>query len=304
MEYKKIIRNQKNRFRILKFLSWIPDALMIQMQYRIKMGFWPNLVCPKRFSEKLQVYKLKYRNQLMHQCVDKYEVRNFVRERGLGYILNDLYGVYDRAEDIDYEKLPYQFVAKTTDGAGGCNIKIVENKYCLNFDKFQFDLNNWLGMKDINAGREWAYTGIKRPRIIIEKLLKQEGGKLLDYKFFCFNGEAKFLYIAQDMVNQHAKAAFINMDWEIMPFKRLDYAQLEELPPRPSNFDEMRKVAEVLSSGFPHVRVDLYDIQNKVIFGELTFYNASGYMKLSPDKYDYIIGDMFHLPTNPLGNNG
>ena len=176
MDYRKVIKSQNTRFKILKLLKWVPDSIMLRVQYRIQMGFWPDFKHPKRFSEKLQLYKMKYRNPVMFQCVDKYDVREYVKSKGLEYILNDCYGVFDRAEDIDIEKLPQQFVAKTTDGTGGFNIKIVRDKSTLDVKEFRKELNSWLGKKDIDAGREWAYTGIKKSRIIIEKLLVQPGG--------------------------------------------------------------------------------------------------------------------------------
>lgn len=293
MNYKRIIRNQEHRLKILKALRWVPDEMMVRLQYRIQLGFWPNLKNPKRYTEKLQVYKLKYRNPVMHQCVDKYDVREYVKSKGLGHILNDCYGVYDRAEDIDLATLPEQFVAKTTDGTGGFNIKIVTDKSKIDKTAFRAELNSWLGKKDINAGREWAYTGIKKSRIVIEKFLSQRDGKLLDYKFFCFNGKARFLYVSQDLTNENARCTFLDIEWNKMPVQRLDYPALENIPAKPDNFEQMKKVAKKLAEDFPHVRVDLYNIEGQIVFGEFTFYNASGYMKLNPDSYDNVIGDMF-----------
>ena len=178
MDYRKIIRNQNTRFKILSLLKWVPDSIMLRLQYRIQMGFWPDFKHPKRYSEKIQLYKMRYRNPVMFQCVDKYDVREYVKSKGLEHILNECYGVYDCAEQIDLASLPDQFVAKTTDGTGGFNTMIVEDKSKLNEAEFRKELNSWLGKKDINAGREWAYTGIKKSRIIIEKLLSNGGGEI------------------------------------------------------------------------------------------------------------------------------
>lgn len=118
MNYKKLFKGHSLRFRILQLLSWVPDKWMIPLQYRIKTGRWPNLKSPQRFTEKLQVYKMRYHNPLMHQCVDKYEVRKYVTSLGLEHILVKLFGVYNNAREIDFSQLPTQFVIKTTDGGG------------------------------------------------------------------------------------------------------------------------------------------------------------------------------------------
>lgn len=296
MNYKKIIRNQKIRLMVLKFMKWVPDSIMVRLQYRISVGFWPNLKHPQRFTEKLQLYKLKYRNPIMHQCVDKFEVREYVKSKGLEYILNDIYGVYDDARDINFANLPVEFVAKTTDGTGGFNVKLVTDKSRLDEKVFREELNSWLGIKDINPGREWAYTGIRKPRIIIEKLLKQNeagAGSLHDYKFFCFDGEVKFLYYMADRKDGVVSLAILDPGFNRLPYSRSDERDLTESPIKPHNFDEMLKVARILSEGFPHVRVDLYNINDKIIFGELTFYDGSGYFHFTPDDFDFKAGEYF-----------
>ena len=128
MNYKKIIKSQQLRFFILRFLQWVPDSIMLRIQYRMKMGFWPSFSHPTRYTEKLQLYKMKYRDPIMHQCVDKYEVREYVKNKGIGYILNDLYGVYDTPNEIDFSMLPEKFVMKTTTGGGGQNVIVITDK--------------------------------------------------------------------------------------------------------------------------------------------------------------------------------
>ena len=185
INYKKIIKSQRLRFKILNLLSWIPDKTMIKIQYRIKTGRKLNLKNPERFTEKLQWYKLYYRNPLMKKCADKYEVREYVKSKGLDSILNELYGVYDRPEEIDFDKLPNKFVIKTTDGSGGNNIIICNNKKKLNIDNTIKKIKNWQ-KNNIKkpAGREWCYEGLKS-KIICEKLLsRDERNDLPDYKFF------------------------------------------------------------------------------------------------------------------------
>ena len=178
MNYKKIIRSQNLRFKILSLLSWVPDSLMVRLQYRIKMGFWPNLKHPTRFTEKLQLYKIKYRNPVMHQCVDKYEVRKYVESKGLGHILNELYGVYNTPDEIDFSVLPNQFVIKTTNGGGGLNVIVVKDKITADLSDIMQKITLWHNQKSeaTSAGREWAYEGKYPSRIIIEKYLEDKIG--------------------------------------------------------------------------------------------------------------------------------
>ena len=170
MNYKQIIKSQQLRFSILRMLRWVPDSIILRIQYRIKMGFWPSFKSSKRYTEKIQLYKMYYRNPIMHQCVDKYEVRNYVANKGLEHILNELYGVYDRFEDIDFSVLPKQFVIKTTNGGGGQNVIVVTDKNTLDYEDLHRKLSLWVDDKNYGAlaGREWADQDLKT-RIIVEK---------------------------------------------------------------------------------------------------------------------------------------
>ncbi len=305
--YKNLIKSRELRIRILNALSWVPDEPMVRIQYWIHTGRRLNLKNPKRFTEKLQVYKLKYRNPLMLRCTDKYEVREVVKEMGLGDILIPLIGVYNSTKEINFNELPNQFVAKTTDGGGGNQVLICRNKAKLNEVEFMATLNRWFGMpKTKSLGREWAYENHFPRRIVIEDLIsynsKQkycdtiiDGNRpLLDYKIFCFDGNPKFLYISD---TSNHEIVFLDMDWNILPFGRTDYKPLKEIPPKPDNLAEIIDVAQRLSKGFPHVRVDLYNVENHVSFGELTFYTASGYIPFIPDEFDCKIGDLMTLST-------
>lgn len=295
MNYKKVFPNQELRFKILQFLNWVPDSVMLRIQYRIKTGRWPNLKHPQRFTEKLQVYKMKYRNPLMHQCVDKYEVRKYVESKGLGYILNDLYGICDKAEDVDLRKLPDQFVIKSTTGSGGINVILVKDKTIVCQDDIINAINSWQSNNkgQINAGREWAYSGLTSTRIILEKYLDDKQG-LVDYKFFCFNGEPKYLYVVTDRrMGKSVALRVYDMDFNPLSVFRCDERKLESSIEKPKNFEQMIKVAKELSTDFPHVRVDLYNIEGRVYFGELTFYDGSGYFKYDPDEFDFKAGDHF-----------
>ena len=298
MDYKKIIKSQNLRFKILNLLSWVPDKTMVKLQYRIKTGRKLNLKNPQRFTEKLQWYKLYYRNPIMHQCVDKYEVRKYVESKGLKSILNELYGVYDKPEDIDFEKLPDKFVIKTTAGSGGQNILICDDKSKLDIEETKKKLKYWLKLNPKKSfGREWAYEGTKN-RIIVEKLLEPSNKDLVDYKFFCFNGKCQYLYIISNRkLGESAELGIYDKSFNKIDAYRCDEKKQINKFDKPKNFDKMIKYAEKLSNEFPHVRVDFYNIDGTIYFGEMTFYDGSGYMKYDPDEFDCEICLFFNIQS-------
>lgn len=299
MNYKSIIKSRKLRLMILECLSFIPDNLMIKLQYYIKTGRKLNLKNPQRYTEKLQWYKLNYRYPLMVKCVDKYDVREYVKECNLEHILNECYGVYESPEEIDFNQLPDKFVIKDTLGSGGNSIIICEDKNKANIEEYKKIMKEWTNTKlKRNAGREWPYYVGKRHRIIIEKYIesnKNKGG-LIDYKFFCFDGEVYYIYVIADRdLGTSAGLAIFDKDFNLLPYRRCDENILKRRINKPKNHNEMIKCAEILSRDFPHARIDLYDQNDKIIFGEITFYDGSGYMKYSPDSFDYDLGKIFKL---------
>ena len=291
--YQNILRSRETRFALLKALSFLPDSIMLPLQYRIKMGRWPNMKRPKRWTEKLQLYKMLYRNPVLPKCVDKFKVRDYVAERGLSAILNELYGVYDNANDIDFDKLPEKFVIKTTDGGGGNNVLLVHDKEKLDINAIREQVNSWLNIKDINAGREWAYTGIDKSRIIIEELLINKTtpkAGIEDFKILCFHGEPCYIIVDKDRYIDH-KRNFYTPLWEKVDVTT-DHEQFETNYPKPHNLNQMVEVARILSEDFPFVRVDLYNLDGKIYFGELTFYPWTGYVQFTPDEFDYTLGEL------------
>lgn len=295
MNYKRLIPNQKVRLKLLKLTDFIPDKIMIKLQYRIANGRKLDLREPVRFTEKLQWYKLNYRDPLMTLCSDKYSVREYIISKGYEDILVPLYGVYERAEDIDFDKLPNKFVLKTTNGSH-TNI-LCEDKSKLDINTTRKTLNQWLNAWDGKVGREWAYHDIP-PRIICEEYLdKDKNNDLIDYKFFCFNGEPFSLYvIVERFLEDGIKLGIYDSKFKKIPYNRADIRDLTTNAVKPKNFEKMLEIARVLSKDFPHVRVDLYNIDGKIIFGELTFYTAGGYQRYEPDEFDFILGEMFELP--------
>ena len=293
--YKKIIRSPKMRKRILDILCFVPDEPMLKLQYWIKLGRKLNLKNPERFTEKLQWYKLYYHNPLMKQCVDKYKVREFIADKGLQDILVPLYGHYADIEQIKFDSLPDQFVIKTTNGGGGLNVAIVtdKEKFFVSEDKTKLKAQPFLAN---SGGREWAYYGLE-PGIIVEELLinnDNPAAGVNDYKIFCFNGKAECIVVDVDRYIGH-KRNFYDAQWNNLHVVS-DCEAIDREVPMPENFEKMKQIAEKLSEEFPFVRVDLYNINGKIYFGELTFYPWSGYVQYTPDSFDFMLGEKFVLP--------
>lgn len=300
MDYKKIFRTGKSRAAVLNALSFLPDTVMLPLQYKVKLGRKLNLKDPKRFTEKLQWYKINYRNPVMHQCVDKYLVRDYVKSKGMGKTLIPLIGRYNSLDEVNWNTLPEQFVIKASHGGGGLNVILCPDKNELSMNevkaKLSFDPHP---VKANSLGREWAYYGLQ-PGIVVEELLinreNPEAG-INDYKFFCYNGQAKYIIVDVDRYIGH-KRNFYDRDWNNLHVTSDCPASEREIE-RPDNLDEMISVAETLANDFPFVRVDLYSVSGKVYFGELTFYPWSGYVQFLPDKWDFEFAKSFPLFRYP-----
>lgn len=297
MNIKSLFKSQRTRHFILKSLSWLPDKIMLPIQYWAVLKRWPNLKTPKRFTEWIQVYKMCYRNKIILQCVDKYEVRDFVSNRldGNDY-LNELYQICSQGEEIDFDSLPDKFVIKTTDGGNGDNVLIVRDKSKLNIPETINKINLWRNKKYYTVSREWAYTGAKDSRIIVEKLLENPNdinGSIEDYKFLCFNGKFKYLWVDKGRFVDHRRG-FWNQDLIFLDGIESDHPTFRHPSPLPSNINDMINIAESLSHGFPFVRVDLYNLSGKIVFGEMTFYPWSGYVQFNPDSFDFMLGREFN----------
>lgn len=287
------------KYSIFNMLRFIPDTLMLRFQYWVKFHRNLNLKNPKRFSDIIQWYKIYWHNPMMLECTDKYKVRRFVEKRGCGKYLNTLYQVCDNANEIDFKKLPKQFVIKTTDGGNGDNIVICHDKSLLDVPKTLRLVNSWRHKHYERLSREWAYTGATQAKIIVEKYLEDtqsKDGSIDDYKFLCFDGKFRFLWIDKDRFSNHRRG-FWNENLDFLDGVSSDHPTFEEDPKcLPHNITEMIAVAEKLSAGFPFARIDLYNIQGKIFFGEITFYPMSGYAKYHPEQFDYELGKYFRFP--------
>ena len=292
--YKKIIRSKKLRFKILAVLRFIPDKTMIKLQYRIKTGRKLNLNNPQRYSEKLQWYKLYYRDPVMPQCADKYQVREFVKDRGLEHILNKLYATFDSPDAISFEKLPDKFVLKLSNGSG-TNILCL-NKNELDLEVVKKEFRAFYSQSGASAGREWVYHTDREPIIVAEQYLEDpnQTNGIYDYKFICFEGIP--YYVVQDIsrFKEHRRNIY-DMNWHDLHITSDCPCSIESYS-RPENLDEMAEIAKILSKGFPAVRVDLYSVRGKIYFGEMTFFPWSGYVIYDPDEFDLEVGKKFILP--------
>lgn len=275
------------------------DKAYLKLRYNCIMGKKLNLDNPVTYNEKLQWLKLYDRKPEYAKMVDKYEAKKYVADIiGEEYIIPTL-GVWDNVNDIDFDTLPNQFVLKCTHDSGG--LVICKDKAELDIENAKNTLNHFLNRNFYNVHREWPYKDVKH-RIIAEKYMEDESGKdLKDYKFFCFNGEPKLLYISEGLSDHStAKISFADMDYNIAEFKRNDFKPFNELPKKPINFEKMKELAKVLSKDRAFIRVDFYEINKKIFFGELTFFPCSGYLPFDPEKYDKILGDWITLPNKTI----
>lgn len=266
-------------YRSLFFLS---DESYIRLIYRLRMGKKLNLDNPVSFNEKLQWLKLHDRKSLYTKLADKLAARNYVEEKiGEGHSPLVL-GVYSSFDEIDFDKLPSGFVLKTIHDSG--SYVICPDKTRLDMRAAKRKLSRSLRRNYYRTTREYQYRDIK-PRIIAEEFL---GENLTDYKFFCFNGEPKFMYI-EDEAGESREQAIFDMDFNREPFTMEDRYSTATFT-KPGFFDEMRRTAAVLSSGIPFLRVDMYYVRGRIYVGELTFYHYGGFIPFNPPGWDDIIG--------------
>lgn len=290
--YKNPLRSLKRIFRKLPWLKH-NDRAFIKWDYYFGMGKFPDLDNPKRFNEKLQWLKLHDKRPEYTLMVDKYEAKKYVAGiLGEEYIIPTL-GVWERFEDIDFDALPQQFVLKCTHDSGG--LVICPDKSKLNIEKAQKKINKRLKRNQFRKHREYPYKGVK-PRIIAEQFMVDESGtELKDYKFFCFNGEPKMLLLASNR-GKGTYMNFYDMEFNLLPVQRAAHPNAKNLFVKPDGFDKMKQLAKTLSKGIPHIRVDFYNINGKIYFGELTFFSGSGNIPFHPDEWDYKIGEWLELP--------
>lgn len=273
------------------------DVCYVKIMYRLRMGRG-DIENPKTFSEKLQWLKLYYRNPAYSHMVDKIEAKKYVGNLiGEEHIIHSL-GVWDRPEDINFDNLPNQFVLKCNHNSG-LGMCICRDKTQLNFKRVRKYLKKGLKENYYLRNREWPYKNVS-PRILAEEYLRAENDDLKDYKFFCFNGEPTYCQVIGGR-NTLTTSDFFDMNWNHQPFHEpYNYPFSSIDIPCPNQFEKMKGIAIQLSKGIPFVRVDLYEVRNKVYFGELTFFPTSGMGGFSPNDWDLKLGEMIILPSKIL----
>ena len=275
-----------------------PDKLYLKLRYRPETGRKLNLDTPQRFTEKIQWLKLWFRKPEFTVYVDKLAAKEYVSKKlGDKYIIPTL-AEWDNVSQIDISSLPEKFVLKTTHGGGSNGVFVCQNKRHLKIDDIKSRLKKAM-KSDIYSGyREWPYKNVTKKVFAEQFMENREEEELTDYKFYCFNGSPEY---CQVIANRHSGETidFYDMDWQHQSFFGLNRQckQAIKCHNKPECFDEMIMIAKVLSSGLPFLRVDLYEINRKVYFGEMTFYPASGMGAFTPDEWDFKLGSRLVLPV-------
>lgn len=273
-------------------LRVLPDEIYIQLNYFAHFKKFANLRNPITYNEKLNWLKLHDRKPIYTKLVDKYEVKEYVAKIiGNEYIIPTL-GIWNSFDEIDFELLPNQFVLKCTHDSEG--LVIVKDK--INFDKISAKkkIETALNQNFYYIGREWPYKNVK-PRIIAEKYMEDHiDGELRDYKFFCFSGKPKAMFVASERASGHVKFDYFDLEFNHLDIKQ-KYSNTDKVLKKPQTFDKMIEFSKMLSKEFPHIRVDFYEVDGCLYFGELTYYHFSGFMPFEPEKWDRIFGDWIEL---------
>ena len=287
--YSRIVYALKRR-DLLKFLS---DKAFIKAVYRAKFGKKLNLKNPKTFNEKLQWLKLNDKDPKYAKMVDKYEAKKYVGDIiGEEYII-PTYGVYDNFDEINFDSLPNSFVIKCTHDSGG--VAICKDKKTFDKKSAREKIEKSLKRNYFNEGREPVYKYVK-PRIIVEKYMEDKKQKeIVDYKFFCFNGEPKIMYISDGSHTENQSIAFFDMDYNLLDIEREDYKKMVDIPLKPKNFEKMKEFSRILSKNMYHLRVDFFEINGHLYFGELTFITCSGLIPFKKQEYDELLGSYLDI---------
>ncbi len=270
----------------------VPDKIYLKLKFFLTIGRKLNLSNPSTYNEKIQWLKLYDRKKEYAVYVDKYAVREYIAKTiGEEYLI-PLIGVYDKVEDIPWDELPQKFILKCTHGSQ-CNI-ICKNKSNLNIRKSNNDLKKWMNQNWFFYGREWPYKQVT-PRIICEELIEDKNGKLpKDYKIMCFNGEPHFIQVHSDRFENSYTNDFYSIKWEKTKICQ-GVPNSKKVLERPSKLEEMIKIAKILSKDIPYVRIDFYEQNGQVFFGEITLYPTSGFTPFIDYNDDVRLGKMIQI---------
>ncbi|MBO5357299.1 MAG: glycosyl transferase [Clostridia bacterium] len=291
MDYKKIFKSREFRLKLINCLRFIPNKPYLKMVYKVKTGKKLNLKNPKGFCEKLNWLKINKIHPEYTDLVDKIKVREYITEKLGEDICFPVYGQWERYEDIDFEKLPNEFVLKCNHDSG--SVKIIKDKSTIDHKELSKFFKARLKINPYAIGREYPYKNVK-PMIMAEKFMTPEGeSDINDYKFFCFNGKPEIMFIATE------RSIDCKFDFFDMEFNHLDIENIHPMSDKniekPALFDEMKKIAAKLSEGMESVRIDLYQINGKVYFGEFTFFHGGGFWPFTPEVWEEKLGDLIDL---------
>ena len=284
----------KTEGRLIKYACpFISDERYLKLAFKHNTGYSLNLDNPQTFNEKLQWLKLNDRHPEYTKMVDKATAKEYVAAIvGEKYIIPTI-GLWESVDEIDWDSLPAQFVIKCTGDSGG--VVVCKDKNKLDIASAKAKLKKGWGRNYCKYNKEYPYENI-RPRIIAEEYLEDESGyELKDYKIFCFNGEPKLIEVDFDRFNGHKRNVY-DLNWNLIDLIIKFPGDKSRKIEKPIHFDEMLYVAAQLSKGIPHVRVDLYNVNGKIYFGELTFFHGSGMEKIDPIEWDYKLGNLIKLP--------
>ncbi len=291
MDYKKIFKNREFRLKLINCLRFIPTKPYLKMVYRIKTGKKLNLKNPIGFNEKLNWLKVNDVHLEYTNHVDKIKVRDIINEKLGEDICFPLLGAWEKYEDIDFDTLPEKFVLKCNHDSG--SVKIVKDKSTINHEEFAKFFKSRLKMNPYAIGREYPYKDVK-PMIMAEKYMVPEGASdIEDYKFFCFNGKPEIMFIATER-SIDCKFDFFDMDFNHLDIETIHPQSGKEIA-KPALFQQMKEVATKLSAGMKFVRIDLYEIDGKIYFGEFTFFHGGGFWLFTPDEWEKKLGDLIDI---------
>ncbi len=287
--YKRVIS-----FFATRFVWLIPDKTYIKVRFWVETGYKLNLNNPRSFNEKLQWLKFNDQHDEYTMMVDKYLAKDYVASIiGEKYVIPTL-GVYNSIDEINWEELPQQFVLKSTGDSGG--VIVCKDKSNLDIEKCKKEIVKFGKRNYFKYNKEYPYRNI-RSRYLVEKYIVDESGyELKDYKFFCFNGEPMFVQIDFDRYSNHRRNVY-DINWNLLDLQIKFPKGHDRVFPRPENYDEMVEISRKLSKGMPHVRIDLYNANGKIYFGEITFFHGSGMEVFTPLEWDYKFGEYIKLPN-------
>lgn len=292
-----ILMNTYRKSRGIYYTYCINDVKLIKKRFKVQLGRDLEINNPIKYNDKLQWLKLNWYDPVAIKCADKYGVREVVENTIGEHYLNEIYGVYESVDEININNLPNSFVLKATHGSG-FNI-VCKDKNKMDWKEEFKKMKGWLKTNYYLGNREWVYKDIK-PRIICEKFIEQDdGAELRDYRFFCFNGEPKFVTV-DFSINDKKKTRrnLYDLEWNLMN-KEISYPkELELKVNKPEKLEEMINLSRKLSSSFPHARIDFYYINKKIIFGEITFFHQSGMGKIKPLEFEEEMGSWLNIPSS------